>query len=70
MVPESVLEEGRLLFAGFAASIAELTQLAAMRPRDLVVVDDVQPPVSSNESLNHLMNQLHIGATQRSTHLL
>jgi hypothetical protein len=31
--------------------------LAAARPGDVVVVDDVLAPVSSNESLSHLMNR-------------
>jgi hypothetical protein len=44
MVPESVPAYRRLLLGGFVASVAALTELAALWPGDVVVVDDVLAP--------------------------
>src|SRR4051812_17133283 len=52
MVPESVLGWRRLLLGGFVASVAALTELAALWPGD--VVDDVLAPPSLRTIIDEL----------------
>ena len=54
MVPESVLGQRRLLLGGFVAAVAALTELAALRPGDVVVVDDVLAPPSLRTIIDEL----------------
>jgi hypothetical protein len=54
VVPESVLGWRRLRLGGFAASVAALTELAALRPGDVVVVDEVLAPPSLRTIIDKL----------------
>ena len=66
MVPESVLGQTRLLLGGFVASVAALTELAALRPGDVVVVDDVLAPPSLRTIIDELDLPTEIGWRQPS----
>jgi hypothetical protein len=49
-----MLGQRRLLLGGFVASVAALTELAALRRGDVVVVDDVLAPPSLRTIIDEL----------------